>query len=191
MLTPQGVELVLYFLTLQGLFRRGSHNSAKSRRFFTIYSTILLLLLTIDISVNAVWGEQMWITNQANVPGFIVAETSVWYQTLGSTSVVALIFMGDALLVCKCLRSIYYRLNDVGCPPVVSTLHNLRLELLCNRPPCTRVSGCIFVGQTLFVSPTQVANSCLAAALAIIELILAGKPGGDFFHGKTINFGTT
>ena len=143
MLTPQGVELVLYFLTLQGLFRRGSHNSAKSRRFFTIYSTVLLLLLTVDISVNAVWGEQMWITNQANVPGFIVAETSVWYQTLGSTSVVALIFMGDALLVCKGLCSSYYRLNNVGCPTVVSTLHNLRLELLCNRPPCARVFGCI------------------------------------------------
>ena len=26
--------------------------------------------------------------------------------------------------------------------------------------------------------------------LAIIELVLAGKPGGDFFHGKSINFGT-
>lgn len=146
-----GVELVLYFLTLQGLFRRGSHNSAKSRRFFTIYSTILLLLLTIDISVNAVWGEQMWITNQANVPGFIVAETSVWYQTLGSTSVVALIFMGDALLL--------YRLF-------------------------------IIYGSSYFVIALPALAYLAAFSLAIIELILAGKPGGDFFHGKTINFGT-
>jgi hypothetical protein len=30
----------------------------------------------------------------------------------------------------------------------------------------------------------------LFAALSIIELVLAGKPNGDFFHGKTINFGT-
>lgn len=63
----------------------------------------MLLLLTIDISVNAVWGEQMWITfrdSAGGVLGFIVTETSVWYQTLGSTSVVAMIFMGDALLVC-------------------------------------------------------------------------------------------
>ncbi|PPR02742.1 LOW QUALITY PROTEIN: hypothetical protein CVT26_009453 [Gymnopilus dilepis] len=164
-----GVELVLYFLTLQGLFRRGSHNSAKSRRFFTIYSTILLLLLTIDISVNAVWGEQMWITNQANVPGFIVAETSVWYQTLGSTSVVALIFMGDALLLYR-LFIIYGSSYFVIALPALAYL----------------AAFC----QTLFVSPTQVANSRVAAALAIIELILAGKPGGNFFHGKTINFGT-
>jgi len=26
-------------------------------------------------------------------------------------------------------------------------------------------------------------------ALSIIELVLAGKPGGNFFHGRTINFG--
>lgn len=26
-------------------------------------------------------------------------------------------------------------------------------------------------------------------ALAIIELVIAGKPGGNFFHGKNINFG--
>ena len=30
----------------------------------------------------------------------------------------------------------------------------------------------------------------ITAALAIIELVLAGKPGGNFFGGKTINFGT-
>jgi hypothetical protein len=30
----------------------------------------------------------------------------------------------------------------------------------------------------------------ITVALAIIELVLAGKPGGNFFHGKTINFGT-
>jgi len=98
-----GLDLVMYFMTLQGLFRKGNHNSAKSRRFFSIYSTILLLLLTIDISVNAVWGEQMWITfrdTAGGVPGFIATQTSVWYQTMGSASVVVMIFMGDALLVC-------------------------------------------------------------------------------------------
>lgn len=27
-------------------------------------------------------------------------------------------------------------------------------------------------------------------ALAIIQLVVSGKPGGNFFHGKSINFGT-
>ena len=88
-------------MTLRGL-RTNNQNSPKSKRFFAIYSTILLLLLTVDISVNAVWGELMWI-NARNAPGgvfaYIVTQTSVWYQTMGSTSVVAMIFMGDALLV--------------------------------------------------------------------------------------------
>lgn len=90
----------MYFLTLQAL--RTNQASPKSKRFFAIYSTILLLLLTVDISVNAVWGELMWI-NARNTPGgvfgYLVTKTSVWYQTMGSTSVVAMIFMGDALLV--------------------------------------------------------------------------------------------
>jgi len=146
-----GVELVMYFMTLQGLFRKGNHNSAKSRRFFAIYSTVLLLLLTIDISVNAVWGEQMWITNQAAVPEFIVTQSSVWYQTLGSTSVVAMIFMGDALLL--------YRLF-------------------------------VIYGSSYLVIAFPALAYLAAFSLAIIELVLAGKPGGDFFHGKTINFGT-
>jgi len=96
-----GVELVMYFLTLQGL-RTNIQNSPKSKRFFAIYSTILLLLLTVDISVNAVWGELMWINARntpGGVPGYIATQTSVWYQTMGSTTVVAMIFMGDALLV--------------------------------------------------------------------------------------------
>lgn len=91
----------MYFMTLQSL-RMKNGSSPTSKRFFAIYSTVLLLLLTIDISVNAVWGELMWI-NARNTPGgvfgYIVTQTSVWYQTMGSTSVVAMIFMGDALLV--------------------------------------------------------------------------------------------
>lgn len=149
-----GVELVMYFMTLQGLFRKGNHNSAKSRRFFAIYSTVLLLLLTIDISVNAVWGEQMWITfrdGPGGVPGFIVTQTSVWYQTLGSTSVVCMIFLGDALLL--------YRLY-------------------------------VIYGSSLLMISLPILAYLAAFSLAIIELVLAGKPGGDFFHGRTINFGT-
>ncbi|KAF8971921.1 hypothetical protein BDZ97DRAFT_1650903 [Flammula alnicola] len=149
-----GVNLVMYFLTLQGLLRKNNHNSAKSRKFFALYSTVLLLLLTVDISVNAVWGELMWINARdqpGGVPGFIVTQTSVWYQTLGSTSVVAMIFLGDALLL--------YRLF-------------------------------IIYGSRYIVIAFPILAYLAAFSLAIIELVLAGKPGGNFFHGKTINFGT-
>jgi len=149
-----GIELVMYFMTLRGLARKGNHNSPRSRRFFALYSTILLVLLTIDIAVNAVWGEQMWITFRdapGGVPAYIGTQVNVWYQTLGSTTVVALIFMGDALLL--------YRLY-------------------------------VIYGSNIWVVIPPILAYLAAFSLAIIELVLAGKPGGNFFHGKTINFGT-
>lgn len=97
-----GVQLVLYFSTLQAFRQKSDLRRHRSDLFFAVYSTIMTLLLTIDISTNAVWGEQMWITSRSQpggVEGFIATETSVWYQTLSSTSVVALIFMSDGLLV--------------------------------------------------------------------------------------------
>jgi cell division protein FtsW (lipid II flippase) len=93
----RGVELVMYFATLQSYKR-----SRKKRLFYVLYSTVLLILITIDTSTDAVWGEQMWITFR-DMPGgpsaFIAQDLSVWYQILGSTAAVALIFLGDALLV--------------------------------------------------------------------------------------------
>lgn len=124
-----GINLVMYFLTLQGLLRKNNHNSAKSRKFFAIYSTILLLLLTVDISVNAVWGELMWIVGRngpGGVPGFIATQTSAWYQTMGSTAVVCMIFMGDALLVCTV---IHVEFNVLTSGVALPTLHYLRVSI--------------------------------------------------------------
>jgi len=109
--------------------------------------------LTIDISVNAVWGELMWINARdtpGGVPMYIGTQTSVWYQTMGSTSVVMMIFMGDALLL--------YRLF-------------------------------IIYGSNYLVVAVPILAYIAAFSLAIIELVLAGKPDGNFFHGKVINFG--
>lgn len=75
---------------------------AGSRTFLALYSTALFILVTIDVSTNAVWGEELWISSRnkpGGIPEFLATQVSVWYQTLSSTSVVAMIFMGDALLV--------------------------------------------------------------------------------------------
>ena len=100
---PTGVELVMYFTAMHRLIRaRRRKRLAGSRTFLALFSTALFILVTIDISTNAVWGEEMWITSRdkpGGVPGFLATEISVWYETLSSTSVVVMIFMGDALLV--------------------------------------------------------------------------------------------
>ncbi|KAH6896132.1 hypothetical protein BKA70DRAFT_1318453 [Coprinopsis sp. MPI-PUGE-AT-0042] len=98
-----GVSLVLYLGTMKGLLgNKATRSSPRARRFFAIYSTIMFLLLTADVAVNAIWSQLCWI-NGRELPGgvlqFIVENTSVWYQTFGSTTVVAMIFMGDALLI--------------------------------------------------------------------------------------------
>jgi len=148
-----GVNLVLYYLTLQGLFHKGNHNSARSRRFFALYSTVLLVLLTIDITVNAIWGEFFWI-NGREAPGGIFAwfgeNVNVWYQAMGSTTVVIMIFMGDALLL--------YRLF-------------------------------ILYGSSYYVIALPLLAYFAAFAFAIIELVIAFKPNGNFFSHSTINWG--
>ncbi|EAU92219.1 hypothetical protein CC1G_10105 [Coprinopsis cinerea okayama7 len=98
-----GISLMMYIATMQGLLQKSvTRTSAKARRFFAIYSTILFLLLTIDIAVNAIWSQLCWIDGRnhpGGVLGYIGENMAVWYQTMGSTTVVAMIFMGDALLL--------------------------------------------------------------------------------------------
>ncbi|KAF8487757.1 hypothetical protein JB92DRAFT_2820741 [Gautieria morchelliformis] len=145
-----GVELAMYYATVH------SCNLSRAKdRFFALYSTILLILLTIDISTNAFWGEQMWITFRdapGGPPAFIAHDLSVWYQIVGSTSVVVLIFMGDAFLLYRCYilwRSDY---RIIALPVLI-----------------------------YFAS----------FALAIVELVGAYTPGGNFFQGRALIFGTT
>ncbi|KAI0697361.1 hypothetical protein BC835DRAFT_770083 [Cytidiella melzeri] len=95
-----GVDMVMYCMTLRQLVRRKRQN--KTWQFFAFYSTALFLLLTIDISVNAVWGEIMWITARdqpGGVPIFIATQLSDWYQAWGSSAAVGLVLMSDALLI--------------------------------------------------------------------------------------------
>jgi len=98
-----GMELIAYCVTMRELSRK--EEKQKSDRCFMIYSTALLILVTIDVSTNAIWGEQMWITYR-NRPGgveyFLKTQVTVWYETLSSTSVVSLVFVSDALLIYRC-----------------------------------------------------------------------------------------
>jgi hypothetical protein len=97
-----GVELTIYGAILRRIFEKGNRSSSKSRRFCVIYSTVMIMLSTINIACNAVFGQEMWITHRSDaggVPNFIATEVNVWYETLASTSVICCIFMGDALLV--------------------------------------------------------------------------------------------
>ncbi|KAH9932602.1 uncharacterized protein B0H18DRAFT_986537 [Fomitopsis serialis] len=148
-----GVQLVLFFATLRAFRRNSDARHRKSDRFFAVYSTVMTLLVTVDVATNAVWGEQMWITSRAQpggVEGFIATETSVWYETLSSTSVVALIFMSDALLIYRAF---------------------------------------VLFASNYFIIVLPVLIYLAAFALAIIELVIAGTPNGNFFGTRAASFG--
>ncbi|KXN83329.1 hypothetical protein AN958_01565 [Leucoagaricus sp. SymC.cos] len=147
-----GLELVLYFLIIRNLRRRKTVGS-RVWRFSAIFGTLGFVLLTIDVSCNAVWGEIMWIEaakNPGGVSTFLNTQVSVWYQTLGSASIIALIFTGDALL-----------------------LHRLF----------------IIWGSNFLIMIIPVLAYLAAFALAITQLVWAGTPHGNFFIGKSRNFG--
>jgi len=100
-----GVELVLYFQTMQKL-RRMKKPRTRPDAFFMIFSTALLVLITIYMSTEAVFGEEMWIVN-ADYPGgadaYFADHVAVWYQTMGTASSVILNLLTDGLLIYRCL----------------------------------------------------------------------------------------
>ncbi|KAI0065536.1 hypothetical protein BV25DRAFT_1704758 [Artomyces pyxidatus] len=99
-----GVELVLYTMTMQRLLK---HKSRRTRPdiFFMFFSTINLLLITIYVAVESVFGEEMWIVN-ASFPGgdsaYLQQYAAVWYQTMGTTASVALNLLSDGLMIYRC-----------------------------------------------------------------------------------------
>ncbi|OCH85531.1 hypothetical protein OBBRIDRAFT_762823 [Obba rivulosa] len=100
-----GVELVLYYLSMRQLLKPARDQRTRSDKFFMFFSTALLLLTTVNIATEAVFGEEMWIVN-ANFPGgadaYLGANASVWYQTMGTTSFVALNLLADGLMLYRC-----------------------------------------------------------------------------------------
>lgn len=83
----------MYFLTLGVLCRK--MRASRRHLFFFLLNTCFLILLTVDVSTNAVFGEIMFIENKEEP----IISLSVWYQILGSASVLVMALLGDALLV--------------------------------------------------------------------------------------------
>ncbi|KII95584.1 hypothetical protein PLICRDRAFT_26010 [Plicaturopsis crispa FD-325 SS-3] len=77
----------------------------KNAKVYITYGTVILILLTIDISTNAIFGQLMWIEHR-DVPGgpaaYMGENLTLWVNTLGTASGVAVNFMGDALLLYRC-----------------------------------------------------------------------------------------
>ena len=96
-----GIELVLYVKTIQALLH-ADKSHARANRFFFIFSTVILFLITIFVAVQSVFGEEMWIVNadfEGGSAAYFATYASVWYQTMGTTASIMLQLMTDGFLV--------------------------------------------------------------------------------------------
>ncbi len=78
---------------------------SRTDKFYAAFSTALLVLITIYMSTEAVFGQEMWIVHSGDPGGpaaFLANNVNVWYQTMGTTASVILIMLSDALLVSVC-----------------------------------------------------------------------------------------
>ncbi|KAI0773183.1 hypothetical protein BD413DRAFT_472983 [Trametes elegans] len=103
-----GVELVVYYLTIEAVLQRSRRLSSpvpRSDKIMVAFSTALLLLNTVFVATEAVFGEEMWVVN-ADYPGgpeaYLGDFASVWYQTFGTAASIVLNLLSDALLIYRC-----------------------------------------------------------------------------------------
>lgn len=74
----------------------------KGQKCYVIHGGILVMLVTISLAANSMWGQYMWIDHR-NYPGgplgFYRATQSAWYNVLRFAADVTANILGDGLLV--------------------------------------------------------------------------------------------
>ncbi|KAL0578483.1 hypothetical protein V5O48_003532 [Marasmius crinis-equi] len=99
-----GIQLVLFALSCR-LMSRPPYDSKSDSRFYILYGASLLVLWTIALSCNAIFGQFAWIDHR-DVDGgpaaYIGEHISDPYNTLGTTAGIGLNFLADALLIYRC-----------------------------------------------------------------------------------------
>ncbi|PPR07513.1 hypothetical protein CVT24_006882 [Panaeolus cyanescens] len=126
-----GIALGVYGMILYSLNRLGNRTSAATRNFCIIFSTVMILASTVDAAASSAWGADLWITRRdspGGVPAFIKSGTKVWFETLGSASIVISALLGDTLLLWR-LYIIYDRSMKVIYGPAIAFLAAFGLSI--------------------------------------------------------------
>jgi hypothetical protein len=96
-----GMEIFTFFAAVYCISHRPPEYR-KRQKFYIIFGGTLLALVTIDVAMDALWGQYMWIDHR-NYPGgplkFYAASEAAWYSVLHLTSAVLANILGDGLLV--------------------------------------------------------------------------------------------
>ncbi|KAJ6570242.1 hypothetical protein DFH09DRAFT_917271 [Mycena vulgaris] len=98
-----GIEICMFFMSAYYLW--SSPKADRSRLVYIAYSGTLLVLITIALSCNLFFGQEMWIEHR-DVDGGPVAffgdNIAAWYNTLGTAADVTANVLGDALMLYRC-----------------------------------------------------------------------------------------
>ena len=96
-----GIELGLYFKTVH-VFLTRRRERWKCDIFYAVVSTMMLILITMRVASEGVYGQKMWLVDR-DYPGgplaYGVAHASDAYMDLGAAAVVVLQQMAGALMV--------------------------------------------------------------------------------------------
>src|SRR6266702_253112 len=96
-----GLELFTFFAAVYCIWGRSS-DYRKGRVFYVAYGGVLLMLVTIAVVTDGLWGQYMWI-DRRNYPGgplgFFAATGNAWYNVFGSAADATANVLGDGLLV--------------------------------------------------------------------------------------------
>ena len=128
---------MFYFATATLILRNKDERNRRSFRIFFYLSTGILVMITIYVSVQATFGQEMWIGN-ADYPGgsgaYLVDHAAVWYQTFGTTASVVLNVLSDGFLVRPPTASPWYYILTTPSDLVAISLLR-RLARLARHPP--------------------------------------------------------
>ena len=96
-----GIELFLYFKTMR-IFLARRRQRHKCDIFYAVFSTVMLVLITIWVAALGAFGQKMWLLDR-NYPGgpmgYYETHTPVLYMDFGRVALTILQQMTDALMV--------------------------------------------------------------------------------------------
>ncbi|KAJ7255686.1 hypothetical protein C8J57DRAFT_1517978 [Mycena rebaudengoi] len=98
-----GIELYMFFMSTY-LFI-GSSRAARSKYFYIGFSGTLLLLITLAMSCNLLFGQMMWIEHRDISGGFVAyfsSNIAAWYNTFGTAADFTANVLGDGLMLHRC-----------------------------------------------------------------------------------------
>ena len=95
------MDVFTFFASIYCISYRSS-NYRKRQTFYIVYGAILLALVDVEVSLDAMWGTFMWI-DRRNYPGgplgFYGASEGAWYNTMNFTANAMTNMLGDGFLV--------------------------------------------------------------------------------------------